>query len=46
MKEPGLAVNKGLCLTGSFIHKVESPMVLSKRSLIHSDSFYKKFNYT
>jgi hypothetical protein len=29
-------------LTGGFIHEVLSPKVLSKRSLIHSDSFQTK----
>jgi hypothetical protein len=46
MKEPIRTINKNLCLTGGFINKVKSPMVLSKRSLIHSDSFQPKFIYT
>jgi len=42
MKEPARAINKGLCFNRGFIHKAKSPMVLLKRSLIHSDSFQPK----
>jgi len=38
---PGLFI-KVSALTGDFIHNVKSHMVLSKRSLIHSDSFQPK----
>jgi hypothetical protein len=47
MKEPDRAVHKGLLSFGrDFLHNVKSRMVLSKRSLIHSDSFQQKFNHT
>jgi hypothetical protein len=42
MKEPAGAIHKGFVLTEGFIQKVKSLMVLSKRSLIHSDSFQPK----
>gem|GEM_PF-761832 len=42
MKEPALAIHKGLCFNRGGNHKVKSPKVLSKRSLIHSDSFQPK----
>jgi len=42
MKEPALAINEGSVLIKGFIHNVNSPMVLSKRSLIHSNSFQQK----
>ena len=38
MKGPARSIKKGLKLLQGFIHKVKLPMVLSKRSLIHSDS--------
>jgi len=40
IKEPALAINKGLFFTVGFVHKVKSSVVLSMRLLIHSDSFY------
>jgi hypothetical protein len=42
MKEPARANDKDLCFNRVFIHKVKSLMVLSKRSLIHSNSFQPK----
>jgi len=42
MKEPARAINEGFCSNRGGIHKVKSSMVLSKRALIHSDSFQKK----
>jgi len=42
MKEPALAIHKGLCFIRGFIQKVKLPMVLSKRAQIHSDSFQPK----
>ena len=46
MKEPARAVNKVSALKGSFTHNLKCCEVLSKRSLIHSDSFQLKFNDT
>jgi hypothetical protein len=43
MKEPAQAINKNFSLTGEGIHQAaKSHMVLSKQSLIHSDSFQPK----
>ena len=57
MKEPARVIHKGLCLTGDFIDKSKSPLVLSKRFLIHparscltwqagQTASSQKFNYT
>ena len=42
MKELVRDIYKVLALTGIFVHKVSSCMVLSKRYLIHSNSFQLK----
>ena len=46
MKEPVRVIYKGLCFNKDFINKVKLPKVLSKRSLIHSNSLQQKFNHT
>jgi hypothetical protein len=42
MKEPAQTINKGFCFNRGVIHNVKWPMVLSKRFLIHPDSFQTK----
>jgi len=42
MKESAQAINKVSALTGGYVNNVKSYVVLSKRSLIHSDSFQAK----
>jgi hypothetical protein len=42
MKELVGAIHKVLCCNRVFIQRVKLQMVLSKRSLIHSDSFQPK----
>jgi hypothetical protein len=42
MKEPAGAIYKDLCIDDFFIFNVKLPLVLSKRSLIRSDSFQLK----
>jgi hypothetical protein len=42
MKEHAWAIYKSICFSRDFIHKVASAMVLSKRPLIHSNSFQPK----